>query len=82
MCKLAAKDLKIDGIQLRALQEKALAGRGFDGAIHREVLETIRYGAQGFYPAQCEASALHRQQAKAAFILAKDSERTRSREWR
>jgi hypothetical protein len=79
MCKLAEKDLKIDGIQLRELQKKALAGRGFDGAIHREVLETIRDGSHGFYTAQCDASAWHRQQAKAACIVAKDSERTRSR---
>jgi hypothetical protein len=79
MCKLTEKDLKIDGIQLRELQKKALAGRGFDGAIHIEVLETILYGSHGFYTAQCDASALHRQQAKAAFILAKDSGRTCSR---
>jgi hypothetical protein len=79
MCKLAERDLNIDGSQLRELQEKARAGRGFDGAVHLAVLATLRYGAHGVYTAQCDASALHRPQAKAAFILAKDAERTRSR---
>jgi hypothetical protein len=79
MGKLTEKDVKIDGSQLRALQKKALAGRGFDGAIHREGLATILDGSHGFYTAPCEASALPRQQAKAACIWPKDAERTRSR---
>jgi hypothetical protein len=81
MCKLIEKDLKIDGIQLRELQKKALAGRGFDRAIYRDVLETLLHCSNGFYTAQRDASALYGQQAKAAFILAKYSDRARSRGW-
>ena len=46
--KLIEEDSRINGIQLRKLQKKALAGRGFNCAIHIKVLETALYCSDGF----------------------------------
>jgi hypothetical protein len=82
MGKLTEKEVNIDGMQRRELRNKALAGRGFDGAIHIDGLETRPDGSHGFDTAHGDASAWPRQQANAAFSLAKDAARTRSRSWR
>jgi hypothetical protein len=78
---LIQKELKVDGIQMRQLQKKAVPGAGFDGAIQIEVLELVLHWPYRLYPAHRNASALHWEQAKATFILAKNSYRTLQCRW-
>jgi len=75
LSKLIQEELKVDGIQVRQLQEKAVPGAGFDGAIQIEVLELVLYWPERLYPTHRNASTLYWKQAKATFILAKNAYR-------
>lgn len=75
------EDLKALGVEIRQLQEEALAGGGLHGAIDREPLVAMLYRTHRLHPTGGEASAATRQEAKAAFILAKDPHWASIRRW-
>ena len=75
LSQLMQEEVKVDGIQVRSLQETAVPGAGFDGAIQRNVLALVRYWPDRRYPAHGQASTVSWKPAKAAFILAKNADR-------
>jgi hypothetical protein len=64
------EELKAISVQIRQLEEEALARGRLDRAIDVEPLKDVRHRADGLYPPGRETAATDRQSAEAAFVLA------------
>ena len=74
---LVQKDLKHAAVQVRQFQKEVFTGHRCNGAIDVEPVKHVLDRPNWLHASRRQATAAHREQPKAAFILAKDLDRTR-----